>query len=110
MLELWTSDPFTEKDGCLERETTLSNTFETFAKNVKESCEKHARRKGYTSGGADDDNQLLNITKSLGINRQHAVAEIIYKAAEVLKSPRRVIAEKIAGWAFCLWKDLPPEE
>lgn len=76
---------------------------------VRESCEKHAQRKGYTSGHIDGPNQLLVVVTALGIHQHHAIGEIIYKAAEFLKTPRRVLLEKIAGWAWTIWRELPDD-
>lgn len=88
----------------------MARTFEEFAAAVKESCEVHAQRKNYTTDGIDGDNQLLNICVSLGIHNQHSIGEIIYKCAEFLRAPRPVIMEKVAGWAFVVWRTLPPED
>jgi len=41
----------------------------------------------------------------LGIAAPHGIGEIIYKCAEFLKTPRKVLLVKIAGWAFILWRD-----
>ena len=79
-------------------------TFEEFAKHVKESCEKHAQRKGYTTSDVDGDNQLLDVAVALGIHDQHSIGEIIYKCAEYLKAPRDLLLIKIAGWAYIAWK------
>lgn len=73
---------------------------------VRESCEKHAQRKGYTSGSVDGPNQLLTVCTALGIHHQHSIGEIIYKAAEFLTTPKSVILEKIAGWAWVLWREM----
>lgn len=83
------------------------NSFEAFAKAVKESCSTHANRKNYTDNDIDGKNKMAEITKMLGINREHGIAEIIYKAAEYLRTPRRVLLEKISGWAFIVWRDTP---
>jgi hypothetical protein len=88
---------------------TAGKSFQDFTNAVKESVEAHARRKNYTQGGADDNNQLLQICTMLGIHEHHAIGEIIYKAVEYLKAPlstKRVLLEKVAGWAFVLWREL----
>ncbi len=84
-------------------------TFAAFAAEVKDSCESHAKRKNYTQNDIDGPNQLGDIIKSLGIGSQHGIGEIIYKAAEFLKTPRRLLLVKIAGWAFVVWKDCDRE-
>jgi hypothetical protein len=85
-------------------------TFEQFMQAVRESCEKHAQRKGYTDGGIDGPNQLLGVCSALGIHHQHSIGEIIYKAAEFLRTPRPVLLEKISGWAWMIWRTMPAEE
>jgi len=64
-------------------------TFAAFAAAVRASCEEHAQRKNYTNSNVDGD----------------CIAEIVTKAIEYLKTPRRVLLEKIAGWAFILWRE-----
>lgn len=84
-------------------------TFSDFVAAVKDSCEGHARRKNYTNEGVDGENQLLKVCTMLGIHDQHAIGEIIYKAVEYLKAPantKKVLLEKIAGWAYILWREL----
>ena len=85
-------------------------TFEEFVANVKASCEQHAQRKNYSKSDVNGDNQLLSVMTTLGIHFPHAVGEIIYKCAEFLKTPRPVLMEKIAGWAWTIWRELPEEE
>lgn len=87
----------------------MEKTFEAFTKAVRDSVENHARRKNYTTEGADGDNQLLKVCTLLGIHEQHSIGEIIYKAVEYLKAPqatKKVLLEKIAGWSFVLWREL----
>lgn len=76
-------------------------SFDAFMANVRSSLDEHAKRKNYAALGRLE---LADVTHSLGIGRQHGVGEIIYKAAEYSLTPRRVILEKIAGWAFKLWQ------
>lgn len=79
-------------------------TFEQFMQAVRDSCEAYAQKKGYTVEDVNGSNQLLDITRALGINNQHGIAEIIYKCVEFLKEPREVLLVKIAGWSYILWK------
>ncbi len=67
--------------------------------------DNHAKRKNYTKNDADGDNQLASVMTLLGIAAPHGIGEIIYKCAEFLKTPRKVLLVKIAGWAFILWRD-----
>ena len=46
---------------------------------------------------------------TLGVTQAHAVGEIGPKLLEFQRTPRRVIAEKIAGWAWRLWCSCPDE-
>lgn len=87
----------------------MEKTFDAFTKAVRDSIESHAQRKNYTNEGADGDNQLLKVCTLLGIHEQHSIGEIIYKAAEYLKAPKetkKILLEKMAGWCFCLWREL----
>jgi hypothetical protein len=98
------SDTFIHGD-----ERVPEKTFAAFMEAVKDSVEGHARRKNYTTGGADDENQLLKVAQILGIHDQHCVGEIIYKCAEYLKAPaetKKILLLKVAGWAFILWRSL----
>jgi hypothetical protein len=84
---------------------TKDNSFDAFFSAVRDSCENHAKRKNYTTNDINGPNQLFTIMQTLGINKAHSVGEIIYKCAEYLKTPRRVLMEKVAGWAWIVWRD-----
>lgn len=84
----------------------MIESLEQFLENVRSSCESHAERKGYLDG---DRNVLGEVTASLGIEASHAMGEIIAKMIEFKASPRRVLAEKIAGWAWRLWITAMPD-
>ncbi len=86
------------------------NSFKAFAAAVEDSITAHAKRKNYTDNGPDGENKMLTVMNALGIHQHHAIGEIIYKAGEFLKTPRRVLLEKIAGWAFVLWRETPKDE
>ena len=79
-------------------------TFDEFAKAVRDSCEGHAKRKGYTTSDADGDNQLITVATAMGFHEAHSIGEIVYKCAEYLKAPRDVLLIKIAGWAYVVWR------
>lgn len=81
------------------------DSFEAFTSRVKASVEDHARRKNYTDGGANEGNKMIAVMVMLGIHAPHSIGEIIYKCAEYMKAPRRVLLEKVAGWAYCLWRE-----
>jgi hypothetical protein len=87
----------------------MAKTFDQFVAAVRDSVDNHAKRKNYTTKGVDGENQLLKVCTTLGIHEHHAIGEIIYKSAEFLKAPqatKKVLLEKIAGWAFVLWREL----
>ena len=79
------------------------NSLEDFFQGVRSSCTEHAKRKGYTNDGADAGNVAGPFLDTLGVTQGHAVGEIALKLLEFQRAPRRVIAEKIAGWAWRLW-------
>lgn len=79
------------------------NTLEEFFEGIRSSCNDHAKRKGYTNGGADKGNVAGPFLDSLGVTQSHALGEIALKLLEFKRTPRRVVAEKIAGWAWRLW-------
>jgi hypothetical protein len=80
-------------------------TFEEFSKQVRESVDQQAKRKGYTEKNIDEENKLAAITKLMGIQAQHGAGEIVYKITEYLKNPREVLLIKIAGWCYILWRE-----
>lgn len=87
----------------------MGNSFKEFMEAVRSSVEDHAQRKGYTKNGTEGQNDLIEIDKLMGTHVHHCIAEIVYKAKEYLSTPRRVLLEKIAGWAFILWRETKPE-
>ena len=85
-------------------ETPGINSFECFMESVRSSVEVHAQRKGYTRNGVDGQNDLAEVDKLMGTTVGHCVGEIVYKLKEYMTTPRRVVLEKVAGWAFILWR------
>ena len=86
------------------------NSFDTFMNAVRDSVDGHAKRKNYTDAGPDGENKLLLVMRTMDIHTPHAIGEIVYKCAEYLRTPRRVILEKIAGWAFVVWREYPDKQ
>ena len=87
-------------------ESNMSDTFslDTFLAEVKDSCTNHAERKGYTTAHSTDAGDVFgNTLTQTGIAAPHALGEIFAKWLEYQKEPRRVLAVKIAGWAWRLW-------
>lgn len=75
-------------------------SLEQFLTNVRSSCEVHAERKGYLRDGSNKLGEAMDL---LGIEAPHAIGEIVAKLIEFQQTPRKVLAEKIAGWAWRLW-------
>ncbi len=102
-------------NGIIERKTktgvlmSRDNSLEQFFEGIRASCNFHAKRKGYTNDGADRGNVAGPFLDTLGVTQAHAVGEIGLKLLEFQRTPRRVIAEKIAGWAWRLWCSCPDE-
>jgi hypothetical protein len=72
-----------------------------FLARVRSCCSEHAERKGYI--GKDGKDIAGEILKLAGVAVDHDIGEVLLKIIEFKKTPRRVIAEKIAGWAWRLW-------
>jgi hypothetical protein len=90
----------------------IDKTLDKFFAAVRDSVEGHAKRKNYTEHDADGPNQLLQVMTILGMHEQHALGEIIYKCAEMLKAPpatKRLLCEKIAGWSWTIWREIKDE-
>jgi hypothetical protein len=79
-------------------------SLDTFLEEVRDSCTNHAERKGYTNSQGSDAGDVLGQTLSLfDVAREHSIGEILTKLLEYKREPRRVLAVKIAGWAWRLW-------
>lgn len=81
----------------------VKNTLEDFLNEIRDTCTGFAARKGYTNGGPEESNVLGPILKAAGVAQDHSIGEIIAKCVEFRREPRRVVAVKIAGWAWRLW-------
>lgn len=82
------------------------DTLDDFFGAVRSSLNSHASRKGYcNSDGVDGNNQFLSFKLFLGIGTGHHIGEILTKVVEYTKSPRRVLLEKVCGWAYLEWKN-----
>lgn len=79
-------------------------TFKEFMRQVEDSLDGHAKRKGYSDNGTDGANPLYEFEVAIGAAPAHAMGEIIYKATEYLREAREVLLIKIAGWAYLEWK------
>lgn len=81
----------------------VDDSLERFFAGVRASCNEHAKRKGYTEESADAGNVAAPLLDMLKVTQCHAIGEIALKLVEFRRTPRRVIAEKIAGWSWRLW-------
>jgi len=87
-----------------------NTTYAQFSKEVLDSVENHARRKGYINGdGIDGPRPLIDLKVSLGIATGHHMGEILSKLVEYCKIPRRVLLIKIGGWCFLEWRECKKE-
>ena len=83
-----------------------SRSFQRFTREVQQSIRAYGKKKGYRS----DKRDLFEFTVACGAARGHAVGEIIYKAIEFFRRPRKVLLVKIAGWAFLAWRHIDAPE
>ncbi|HEY1502601.1 MAG TPA: hypothetical protein VGF88_23705 [Acidobacteriaceae bacterium] len=77
-----------------------TQTLEAFFDEIRSSCGEHAERKGYLQDGR---NVLGEMMSGAGIEGPHAAGEVFTKALEYTRAPRRLLAVKIAGWAWRMW-------
>ena len=91
----------------LSPKTQVTRDLEPFLEEIRDSCQSHAGRKGYQDGGED---RLGPLIMGMGVAEEHAIGEIITKLVEFRKTRRRVLAVKIAGWAWRLWLAAPDPE
>ncbi len=83
-----------------------SRSFQRFAREVQQSVHDYGKKKGYRAERRD----LFEFTVDCGAAKGHAVGEIIYKAIEFFRRPRKVLMVKIAGWAFLAWRHIDAPE
>ena len=83
-------------------------SLEKFFDGIRSSAEEHAVRKGYR--GEDGREPQAEAEDALGVMASHAMGEILGKMFEFKRTPKRVLAEKIAGWAWKLWLSVPEEK
>lgn len=83
----------------------MKDSLDEFFAGVRASTTGHAVRKGYTKVGPDEGDVLGVILRKMGVSQAHGIGEIVTKLVEFNVAPRRVLMEKIGGWAWCVWKD-----
>ncbi len=79
------------------------DSLQLFFDGIRDSCSSHAKRKGYTEDNADAGNVAGPMLDTLGVTQAHAIGEIALKLLEFQRTPRRVVALKVGGWAWRLW-------
>ena len=92
----------------MEKETkqAFEENVDKFLSGVRTSLVGQATRKGYHVNGID---VASGATQMMGVAMGHAIGEITYKLLEFKTNPRRVVAEKISGWAYQLWRQAPED-
>lgn len=80
----------------------MDKSLDAFFKAIRDSLEGHAKRKGY-SDGPDKTNKMLEASVAMDFFPKHELGEILYKLGEYQAVPRRVLMEKVAGWAYLIW-------
>lgn len=92
-------------------------TWKTFMQNVESLLAPTAAGKGYSTNGVDGHNPLYEFVEETSGGCGHALGEIIYKARRYSRKGDPVDIEKIAAWAFLIWRhhrydwyaDAPPQ-
>lgn len=78
-------------------------TFDEFVGNVKGLLDNSARQKAYNATGVDGPNQLFDFIYSVA-DMGHALGEIIYKVIRYKAKGNPEDIEKVAAWAFLVWR------
>jgi hypothetical protein len=79
-------------------------TWKTFMQNVESLLAPTAADKGYSTNGIDGQNALYEFVEETAGGCGHALGEIIYKARRYSRKGDPVDIEKIAAWAFLIWR------
>lgn len=88
----------------MEQQQREAFSLDTFLSEVRDSCTTHAARKGYTTAEATDSGDVFGLfLTQTGVAQHHALGEVMAKWLEYRATPRRLLAVKIAGWAWRLW-------
>lgn len=81
----------------------MNPTYSEFSKRVGALMERSARQKAYNSTGVDGPNQLFDFIYSVA-EAGHALGEIIYKVIRYKAKKNPTDLEKVAAWAFLVWR------
>ena len=88
----------------------MSINFDSFTGNMKSILDAKSYSKGYCDAGADGKNELYEfIEKHVGaMPHAHALGEIIYKVVRYARKQDPEDLEKIAAWAYLIYKHAQP--
>ncbi len=82
----------------------MSNpTYKEFAERVEALLDDSARAKAYNATGVDGPNELFDFIGRVA-GDGHALGEIIYKVIRFKAKENTEDIEKIAAWAFLVWR------
>jgi hypothetical protein len=84
-------------------------TYAEFSARVKELLEPTAQSKGYNTTGVDGQNQLYEFVQDTVGGPGHAIGEAIYKVKRYAAKRNPEDLEKLAAWAFLIWKHHVPK-
>lgn len=87
-----------------ERSDSLPRTFDAFANRMRRLLEPTAQGKGYNTTGVDGQNMLYEFVAETVGGPGHAVGEAIYKVKRYAARRNPEDLEKLAAWAFLMWK------
>jgi len=79
-------------------------TFQQFSHQVQALLEPTAKSKGYNTTGVDGQNQLYEFVQETVGGPGHAIGEAIYKIKRYAAKRNPEDLEKLAAWAFLMWK------
>ena len=101
-----------KRDELIKKDKDREDVFEPgsftgFVFNVRELLELFARTKGYNLTGPDGENELYDFVSRLADGPGHALGEIVYKCQRYASNRDKKDLEKIAAWAFLVWKHDP---
>ena len=88
----------------------MSIRFDDFCQQIKDILDAKSAGKGYNEQGAEGRNDLYDfIEKFIGpVQHAHALGEIVYKVVRYAKKQDPEDLEKIAAWAYLIYKHSQP--
>jgi hypothetical protein len=88
----------------LEDIVDTDRNFATFHRRVLALLEPTAAGKGYNATGVDGANQLYEFVEATVGGPGHAIGEAIYKIKRYAAKRNPEDLEKLAAWAFLIWR------